>query len=135
MQTNAEFKSRFAARIKKAGDKADEVIRKMAQEIGTSLVMYSPVDTGRFRANWLCGAGGLRPNTVDELDKTGSVSIQAIAAAVQEWQPGQTIYITNSLPYANRLEYGWSQQAPSGMVRLTLRDFSFLMRKAASEVQ
>ena len=32
------------------------------------------------------------------------------------------IYIQNNLPYANRLENGWSNQAPAGMVALTIAE-------------
>ncbi|NBT33816.1 MAG: hypothetical protein EBT13_18445 [Rhodobacteraceae bacterium] len=34
------------------------------------------------------------------------------------------IYIQNNLPYANRLENGWSGQAPQGMVALTVAEVS-----------
>ena len=29
--------------------------------------------------------------------------------------PGDTLYITNSVPYIGRLEEGWSVQAPAGI--------------------
>jgi len=32
------------------------------------------------------------------------------------------IFIVNGLPYINRLENGWSQQAPNGMVAITLAE-------------
>jgi hypothetical protein len=40
------------------------------------------------------------------------------------------IYLTNALPYARRLEYGWSKQAPSGMVRISAMRFAEAVRKA-----
>ena len=44
---------------------------------------------------------------------------------------GQTIFITNSLPYAYRLEYdGWSRQAPAGMVRVTVVEFAQRFERA-----
>ena len=42
---------------------------------------------------------------------------------------------SGSLPYAIPLEYGHSQQASGGMVRLTVVEFAQFMRKAASEVK
>ena len=35
----------------------------------------------------------------------------------------QPIYISNALPYALPLEYGHSQQAPNGMIRVTVEDW------------
>jgi len=37
---------------------------------------------------------------------------------------GDTIYLVNNLPYAQRLEGGWShRQAPNGMVALSIQKF------------
>jgi len=36
---------------------------------------------------------------------------------------GDIVYLANNLPYAQRLEDGWSQQAPEGMVKLTVQRF------------
>ena len=30
-------------------------------------------------------------------------------------------YLTNNLPYANKMEYGGSAQAPQGMVRINIQ--------------
>lgn len=44
---------------------------------------------------------------------------------------GQMLYFTNALPYAQRLEHGWSRlQAPGGMVALTMAEFPMLVREA-----
>jgi hypothetical protein len=42
-------------------------------------------------------------------------------------------YITNNLPYAERLEYGWSGQAPSGMIRLSLAEFEQVLREEVAK--
>ena len=39
----------------------------------------------------------------------------------------------NNLPYAQRLEDGWSKQAPSGMVGLAVREFRSIVESAAGE--
>lgn len=36
--------------------------------------------------------------------------------------------IHNDLPYAQRVEYGWSTQAPEGMMRITIKDLPSLIR-------
>jgi hypothetical protein len=36
----------------------------------------------------------------------------------------ENCYIQNNLPYAERLENGWSKQAPHGMVKITLYELA-----------
>lgn len=40
---------------------------------------------------------------------------------------GGTVKIINDQPYAYRIEYGWSGQAPAGMVRINIADFSGIL--------
>lgn len=94
-------------------------MRRTVLEMGSEMVRLSPVDTGRFRSNWFYGGA----STTDVADSSGAASVGRIAAGVAAWQPGETMLVTNSLPYARRLENGWSGQAPAGMVRVTIADF------------
>lgn len=118
--SNQAFKSDFARLIKKAGDRANEVVRASALGLQASMVARAPVDTGRFKSNFMCGISA--PN----LDTSAAAGIDALgptASALNGWKPGQTIWLTNNLPYARRLEFGWSKQAPAGVVRLALQEF------------
>lgn len=123
------FATDFAKLLKQAGDKADLVVRKTALSLGKSLVDKCPVDTGRFRGNWQYGTA-VNTDTSSANDKTGGVVMGRIAAEIANWRSGQTIYLTNSLPYARSLEYGHSKQAPQGMVRITVADFKQTLRNA-----
>lgn len=132
MSGNADFKRNFSALLKRAGDKAELVVRKVAIELQSSMILKSPVDTGRFRANWQCGIGAMNtsisaPPGTDAKGRT--------ATALQGWKPGQTIWLTNSLPYSRRLEYGWSKQAPGGMVRMSIQEYGRYLKKVVSELQ
>jgi hypothetical protein len=40
--------------------------------------------------------------------------------------------MTNALPYARRLEYGWSRQAPYGMVRYSVLEYRRFLLRAIS---
>ena len=86
----------------------------LLQQIYYALVDKSPVDTGRFSANWKLGEGTLNSETTTETT-VPELALPAITL-------GQTYVVSNSLPYALRLEHGWSQQAPSGMVGLVLAE-------------
>lgn len=124
----------FAANLNKlcerAKDKAHIVVRKTAFELQGMMIDMSPVDTGRFRSNWAVGLGAINTSTDAAPDKTGDAAKGRAQAALQGWKPGQTIYLSNSLPYARRLEMGWSQQAPSGMVRLTVQRYGDALAEA-----
>jgi hypothetical protein len=54
------------------------------------------------------------------MDTSGAATIARIAGQVTSVKAGGEVWIVNNLPYAGRLEYGYSQQSPSGMVRVTL---------------
>lgn len=132
MADNSAFKRQFAALLARAGDKADLVVRKTALTLQSSMIDKSPVDTGRFRSNWACGIGAI--NTATNA-APGSDAKGRTAVSLGAWKPGQTIFLSNSMPYAVRLEKGWSRQAPSGMVALTVQDFAEAVAKAAREVR
>ena len=129
----------FAEDLKKicdrAGDKAELVVRRAAIDIGGQLVDRSPVDTGRFKNNWQTGIGGMDKNISAAADLGGAGALARLTAQVAAWKPGQSIFISNSLPYAYRLEHGWSKQAPGGMVKLSIQNYSEAIRKAATALK
>lgn len=129
----------FAADLKKlcdkAGDKSESVVRNVALQLQTQMVERSPVDTGRFKNNWMPGIGQANTATTEQADKTGAGAIGRTQATLAGWKPGQTIWLTNSLPYAMRLENGWSQQAPSGMVRLAVQNVGQAVSTAARGIK
>jgi len=120
--------SQFA---EKAKDRADQVVRQVTLEVSSRIIVRSPVDTGRFRANWRLGVGGPVTGTVEATDKAGDQTTGAIGAALPAKAAGTVLYLTNNLPYAWRLETGHSKQAPSGMVGLTVQEFLGIVDKVA----
>ena len=97
------------------------VIKKLAIQLFELIVLKTPVDTGRARASWnLSNANidiGVAPpgdySLEDALNKVSEKSVVGMA---------RTIWITNSLPYILALEHGHSQQAPTGMVALSVEE-------------
>ncbi|MEN6585851.1 MAG: HK97 gp10 family phage protein [Sulfuricella sp.] len=110
----------------KTGLKLDTVARKVTLDLFTSVVQKSPVDTGRFKANWNVG-------TTPNLSFTASTNASRGLSEAQKAigiSSGGVVYLSNGLPYARRLEYGWSGQAPAGMVRLSVREFRQFVERA-----
>lgn len=126
----AAFSLQLAKFADKAGRNAETVIRKVAIDLLARFILRSPVDTGRFRANWQVGLSAVG-NRLDATDKAGTVTIRTGEIIINGTPMGTSIWISNSLPYARRLEYGWSKQAPAGMVRVTLTEFQKLLGVAA----
>ena len=123
--------SRFVAQAK---GNADLVVRRVALDLFTRVVRRSPVDTGRFRANWQTSVGAINTTTSEATDKSGSTSVARAQAVVGSAHAGDRIFLANSLPYARRLEYGHSKQAPAGMVRVTLQEYQGIVERAAGGV-
>lgn len=117
----------FVARAQAAQDR---VFREIVMEIARAVIMSSPVDTGRFRGNWQLGVDRVPAGTIDFTDPTGAMTTAVIAEGTIALRAGDVAYIVNNLPYAIELEYGHSQQAPQGMVRITLERFQSIVRQA-----
>ncbi len=79
----------------------------------------TPVDTGWASANWWVTVG--QTATANDGSKGEVESQKAQQAAgltdLLSWEPSKgVIYITNNVPYINRLNNGWSQQSAAGFV-------------------
>ena len=116
----------FAINLDKAfADSMDHVIavqKKVALEALRRVIMKSPVDTGRFRGNWMVAIGVKPDGTIETTDQSGNATLSEGARPISELRDFDVVYIVNNLPYAERLENGWSQQAPSGMVAVTVAE-------------
>lgn len=144
----------FAVDIKKFAEKcgknADVAVRKVCLDLTSSIILKTPVDTGRARANWQtsigtpavgvinyegdAGSGTQAPNSSGGSVRAIASSLDAVAKAT-----GNIFWITNNLPYIASLEYGlynagpntiggFSKQAPNGMVRISIRELESALR-------
>lgn len=106
--------------MRKAGqaivDNANRLTRRAALAVDAAVVLATPVDTGRARANWQVELGAPASGTVDPEDQSGQAAIDKGKAQIEQYKGGSSINITNNLPYIERLNDGWSAQAPAGFV-------------------
>lgn len=103
------------------------VVRNITFDMFAKVALRSPVDTGRFRANWNVSYGV--PDYGTTL-ATNQARATAEAQKALTLPVGGVVYMANGLPYAQRLENGWSKQAPVGMVRTTVAEFDAFVRGA-----
>ena len=160
-----KFAAEFGKMLVKAGAKAEQVVKKSAMSIMVSVEKKSPVGDpetwlylhpqkqvyvdyltyreppagytgGQFRANWNLSVTGLDTSTTADKDPSGGAAIGRAQSAIESYKIGDTITISNSLPYAHRLEYeGWSNQAPNGMIRLTVLEFEQYVAQQAAKIR
>jgi len=104
------------------------MLRWVALETFRRLIMKTPVDTGRARGSWRVSIGSPVLNESGINDRTGSYALGVGASVINRVRNMQTIWLTNSVPYIEKLEQGHSNQAPSGMVSLTMREMAVLLR-------
>ena len=120
LQFNVQFGNwvnDFKKQSKLSKTDAKTVIIKSAQLLYKQIVEYTPVGDptlwkwpahadyvpGQLKASWKIS---------DTIDK---------------------ITISNNQPYAERVEYGWSTQAPEGMLRRSIKAYPDMLQKSLSE--
>ena len=98
--------------------------RRAVNEAFLSVILKTPVDSGAAVNSWFSnlgnnngGEGERAPNT------SGSDSISAMQVTVSKAELGGQVLLYNNLPYIERLEDGYSLQAPVGMVKGVVADW------------
>lgn len=109
-----------------------QAARAIALALFSRMIVLSPVDTGRFRGNWQIDIEDPALIALERFDKAGQQTILAEAAKLINYKIGATIRMRNNVPYAVRLEYGWSKQAPQGVVRVTILEAPAIAAKVAA---
>lgn len=99
--------------------------------LGTEMAFKSPVKNGQFKASWVGGIMAPNTNTFEP----GRDAVGAVTSLLTGFATGKTFYYTNSLPYAARIENGWSNQRPHGVVRLAARKWPRIVAAEIRAVQ
>jgi hypothetical protein len=124
-------------------ERVDSILQKTTIMIGESLVMLTPVDTGRLRGNWQLTIDRTSNNSLIRYDQDGQSTINDIATDAKTFTAGQMAYIQNHVLYGNDIEWGlyngptakvtdegFSRQAPQGIVRITEMEFLRIVNDA-----
>ena len=148
MAFNAEAHARkFDEQVRKFAEKANmsvgKTIRGSAIVLFRGIIKMSPVDTGRFRANWMVGMKAPSTETTESTDKAGGTTAMNMAQYINAQKDSYEFTLANNLPYAYKLEYGgypgdgpntvggFSKQAPSGCVRVNVARFEAILDEQA----
>lgn len=118
--------SRFGTKLRAAHDrnmdKIDQISKKIMIDLDNKVVVRTPVDTGRARGNWIPSVGAATFTVTEVNDKSGQLSISASISAHMAAGKLAPMFLTNNLPYIQKLENGHSQQAPMGMAKLSVQE-------------
>lgn len=124
--------TRFEAKVKGV---SEEVIRDSATALFSRIVRGTPVDTGAAKGNWQVEIGAPPTGTTDTLDESGQATISAGQLKAATFTLADRLYFANNLPYIDRLEHGWSEQArsPDGMVAVNVADWDHIVETIAQQ--
>jgi len=116
------FSSDIAKFNKKFDKAAANIFRGTALGLFGKVVLRTPVDTGRLRGNWYA--------SINSPSKKVDGSEEGYEGIVYRAKLGDSIFLVNNLPYAKVIEDGThSQQAPHGMVKVTVAEFQRVVKQ------
>ena len=139
----ASFEDQMRAFARRANMSVEKTIKGTSIKLFSAVIKSSPVDTGRFRANWLCAGSTTIPSVVNMTDKTGSSATNEMVSYINSANGQMVFTLANNLPYAYKLEYGgypgdgpntvggFSKQAPQGFVRVNVARFEAILEEQA----
>ena len=112
----------------------NQIMRLAALNLFRQVVQKTPVDTGRARGNWQVSVGKAVQGEVSQI-KSDADLLEEVAQVITSGNVKKGFFLTNNLPYIQKLEYGgypnpaktgekliagFSKQAPAGMVRISM---------------
>ena len=120
----------FNARMNKRANALEigvnALVKRVALTADQTVVLATPVDTGRARSNWITSINRPSSQTIEPYvpgDKLGigetanaQAAIDQARTVIETRKSGQSIHITNNLEYIGELNDGSSRQAPANFV-------------------
>lgn len=125
MATLLDLATRLEKRASTLRQEASDSALAVAAVCLEHLVNETPVDSSKALSNWQVRIGTAASGSIDAyyLGTQGSTAAESAANALLVGRailkgklPGQAIYLSNTLPYIQRLNDGYSAQAPKGYV-------------------
>lgn len=99
---------------------AAKVRNDIAIEVLAETFRRIPVKTGHARKNIQVSLSGPYVSEIPGVEPRGMATFRREAAKLMKAPFDADVWITNGVPYARRLEEGWSKQAPSGWLAISI---------------
>lgn len=126
--------------LKQVDRNVNAIIKKTVFDFQSAIIKDSPVDTGRFRANWQVSFNQPIDSEIENTDtsKKGRDTYNRNGILINNNKVPFTYWIQNNLDYAEKLEFGlytnkpetiktiggFSKKAPMGFVRINTARFN-----------
>lgn len=133
--TDNKFNVEWNAAILKSKKSIEKIIREASGELFSDIILNTPVDTGALRGAWIASLNTPDSRDVGTLDKNGANTAIKALYSISNFKVGDTLYLTNNKPYAEFIEYGYSAQAPTGMVRVNIIRFNSILESVARDTK
>jgi hypothetical protein len=104
-----------------------QAVRFLGLEALRRVILRSPVDQGRYRANHRLSLSTPVEIEIETEDVTGAATLAAGTAVVQSIQdtgPFLALWLANPASHAAALEFGHSSQAPLGIYGITFAELA-----------
>lgn len=115
--------------VKQVKEMSTRRFRRIGMHALGQVVTRTPVKAGVARANWNVTVNATEEtHSFDKKDPGGGLATNAGKMVISGAKLGDTIHLTNTVPYIERLEDGWSKQQGRGfMVALTVKEIQSLI--------
>lgn len=126
------FSSDIEKIAKKLNQSIESTVRATALELFGSIIVDTPVLTGRAKGNWQTSINEPITSIVDRTGETEPIAeLKDVAGGSIA---GKILWLSNNLPYIRRLEFdGHSSKAPAGMVRINVSRIESIVSNAAKD--
>lgn len=126
------FSSDIEKIAKKLNQSIESTVRATALELFGSIIVGTPVLTGRAKGNWQTSINEPITSVIDRAGDTEAIAeLKNVAGGSIA---GKSLWLSNNLPYIRRLEFdGHSSQAPAGMVRINVARIKSIVSNAAKD--
>ena len=124
-------------------EKSERAIIGIRSGVSDSIINKTPIDTGFARGNWQASIGSPETSVIERYDTEsgyaptsgeGKSLYEANNVAVMDID--KDFYLTNNVEYIFNLEYfNGSNQAPQGMVRITVADYQNIVNDVVRELK
>jgi hypothetical protein len=116
---------KFAGKMRKLGADveagADDAVREVGLVSNQGLITRTPVDTGQHRANWQVSVDAPIETVLE--DTNAQAALERNKAVIRTYKgERRVLLIQNNAPAIQRLNDGWSAQAPAGFIEKTLQE-------------
>ena len=138
-----EFEANQKLALKASADTINEAVGEMYKKIVERTPVgdpslwnwpaHSDYSPGTLKESWNISYNGQQRNTNGQFASTSQV-LGSGGLSFKTGTPSSiNVVINNPQPYAQRVETGWSTQAPTGMMRISIAEFPAMLNRAAAK--